>query len=156
LAITAASEHFTALLAQWMLSCPTLLDGSEARLKALWLWHSAEEAEHKCTAMNVYRQLKGSEVWRKCWMRRMTVFCLGGLLRQTLLNLWRDGTFWHPATWGSAWRHLLGRQDVVRMSFRNRLAYFRADFHPSQQHSNLARDWPAHNTHSYKAVGSRT
>jgi predicted metal-dependent hydrolase len=45
LAITAANEHFTALFAEWMLSHPECLDGTEPRLKTLWLWHSAEEAE---------------------------------------------------------------------------------------------------------------
>ena len=60
LAITAANEHFTALFAEWLLSHPTLLDGCEPRLKALWQWHSAEEAEHKCTAFDLYQRLGGS------------------------------------------------------------------------------------------------
>ena len=46
-AITAATEHFTAMFAEWLLAHPETLDGAEPRLKTLWLWHSAEELEHR-------------------------------------------------------------------------------------------------------------
>ena len=42
LAITAANEFFTALLADWMLHIADLLGDRDARLKTLWLWHSAD------------------------------------------------------------------------------------------------------------------
>jgi len=45
-AITAANEHFTALMADWMLKNPDLLGDQDERLRTLWLWHSAEESEH--------------------------------------------------------------------------------------------------------------
>mgnify|MGYP006355989923 CR=1 FL=1 len=67
LAITAANEHFTALFAEWMLGHTEWLEGTEARLQTLWLWHSAEESEHKSTAFDLYKALGGSERWRiKC------------------------------------------------------------------------------------------
>jgi uncharacterized protein len=44
LASTAATEHFTAVFADWLLRHPEVLDGAEPRLKTLWLWHSAEES----------------------------------------------------------------------------------------------------------------
>ena len=92
LAVTAANEHFTALFAEWMLSHPEVFNHTEPRLKNLWLWHSAEEAEHKCTAFDLYQALGGSHTWRVKWMRRVTVFFLTDALRQTALNLHRDGT----------------------------------------------------------------
>lgn len=154
LAITAANEHFTALFAEWLLSHPEVLDGCEPRLKALWLWHSAEESEHKCTAFDLYQALGGSEAWRRTWMRRVTLIFLTDTLRQTVDNLHRDGTLWQWRTWSSAARHMLGAQGLLRRSFSPWRAYFRTGFHPSQQHSSLSADWLAQNTALFTRVGS--
>src|SRR3954466_4980170 len=43
-AITAANEHFTAIMANWMLHNDDMLGEQDERLKTLWLWHSAEES----------------------------------------------------------------------------------------------------------------
>lgn len=154
LAITAANEHFTALFAEWMLAHPQLLDGCEPRLKALWLWHSAEEAEHKNTAFDLYQALGGSHDWRVKWMRRVTIIFLTDTLRQTAHNLHRDGTLWRWSTWRSGWRHLLGPDGLLRASTRPWLAYFNRDFHPSQQHSELSQRWLSENSALYTHVGA--
>lgn len=153
LAITAANEHFTALFAEWLLSHPQLLDGSEARLKTLWLWHSAEEAEHKCTAFDLYQALGGSHAWRTTWMRRITLVFLTDTLRQTVNNLQRDGTLWRWSTWRSAARHMLGRDGLLRQTFKPWRAYFRRDFHPDQQSSELSAHWLRDNAAQYTRVG---
>lgn len=154
LAITAANEHFTALFAEWLLSHTEVLKGCEPRLAALWLWHSAEESEHKCTAFDLYQALGGSHAWRKTWMRRVTLIFLSDTLRQTVNNLRRDGTLWQLRTWSSAARHMLGTQGLLRLSFRPWRAYFRPDFHPSQQQSPLSADWLAKNTTLFTRVGA--
>lgn len=154
LAITAANEHFTALFAEWMLSHPHLLDGCEPRLKTLWLWHSAEEAEHKCTAFDLYRALGGNERWRLRWMRRVTLIFLTDTLRQTVNNLRHDGSLWHLSTWRSGWRLLMGRHGLLRESYSSWRDYFHADFHPSQHHSERSSDWLRENRHLFQPVGS--
>jgi predicted metal-dependent hydrolase len=63
LAATAAVEHFTALFADWMLRHPEALEGAEERLQTLWLWHSAEESEHRSTAFNIYQASGGGPGW---------------------------------------------------------------------------------------------
>ena len=152
LAITAANEHFTALFAEWMLAHPERLGCCEPRLKTLWLWHSAEEAEHKCTAFDLYQALGGSQAWRVTWMRRVTGIFLSDVLRQTLDNLRRDGTLWRWSTWISAARHMLGRDGLLRRSWAPWRAYFQPQFHPSQQSSALSEDWLRHNSTLYQAV----
>ena len=92
LAITAANEHFTAILAEWLLSHPEVFGQTEERLKTMWLWHSAEEAEHKNTAFDLYQTLDGSYKWRATWFRRVTLIFLGDTLRQTVNNLHHAGT----------------------------------------------------------------
>lgn len=153
LAITAATEHFTAIFAQWLLEQPQLLGRTEARLKTMWLWHCAEEAEHKSTAFDLYRATGGSEQWRITWFRRITGIFLGDLARQTLLNLRRDKTLWKPATWASAARQLLHRQGLVRQLYRPWRAYFAADFHPSQQSPEASQRWLRDNHSHYRTLG---
>lgn len=152
LAITAANEHFTALFAQWLLGHSNWLDDTEPRLKALWLWHSAEEAEHKCTAFDLYRALGGNEAWRLKWMRHVTFFFLSDTLRQTVNNLRRDGTLWQWRTWKSAARFLFGPDGMIRAAYAPWRAWFGNDFHPRQQHSGLSTRWLRENSALYRVV----
>lgn len=152
LAITAAYEHFTALLAEWLLARPETLDGTEPRLRALWFWHSAEEAEHKSSAFDLYLAIGGDQRWRRRWMRRVTLLFATDLLRQTLSNLRHDGTLWQRATWRSAAHFLLSRDGLLRANARGWRAYFQADFHPTQQHSDRSAAWLRDNAAWFTAV----
>jgi predicted metal-dependent hydrolase len=141
LAMTAANEHFTALLAEWLLGHPALLEGTEPRLQTLWLWHASEEAEHKATAFDIYHALRGNRHWRMVWFRRATVMLVSDLTRQTLRNLHDDGSLWQKRTWVSAFHVLLGRGGLLRTNWRPWLQYLRRDFHPDQLTSHLASQW---------------
>ena len=154
LAITAANEHFTAILADWMLANPDLLGQGDQRLRTLWLWHSAEESEHKSTAFDLYVALGGDHEWRLKWFRRATMFFLTDLLRQTVDNLWRDGTLWKWSTWKSGASYLFGRRGVIRQSYGPWREYKRADFHPRQLETDLSERWLADNRDHYKPVGA--
>jgi predicted metal-dependent hydrolase len=89
-AATAATEHMTAIFADWMLQHPEALAGSEDRLKTLWLWHSAEESEHRSTAFDIYLALGGSQDWRVRVFRYVTFIFLKDVALQTISNLWQD------------------------------------------------------------------
>lgn len=152
LAITAANEHFTALLARHLLAYPRWLDGAEPRLRTLWLWHAAEEQEHRCTAFDLYRALGGDERWRRHWMRVVTVYLLLDAWRQTLANLRADGALASWRTWRSAARFFLGRDGLLRHTFGAWRAWFRADFHPSGEDDGLAQRWLRDNAEAYREV----
>ena len=154
LAVTAAFEHFTAVLADWLLRNPDLLGSEDPRLATLWLWHSAEESEHKATAFDLYQALGGNHEWRIKWFRRITTVFLGDLLRQTVDNLRRDGTFWKWSTWRSAAGFLFGRRGLVRNTYRPWREYLRKDFHPSQQDASASVRWLAEHRHQYTPVGA--
>jgi len=151
-AITAANEHFTAILADFLLQHPDLLGDQDPRLVTLWLWHSAEESEHKCTAFDIYQALSGEHAWRIRWMKRITTIFLLDTLRQTVLNLHRDGTLWQWSTWRSAAGFLFGRRGLVRLTYGPWREYFRRDFHPSQQDCAASRRWLAENASQYVPV----
>ena len=155
LAITAANEHFTAIFAEWLLAHPEWFDGTEARLTTMWMWHSAEESEHKCTAFDLYRALGGNEEWRLTWMRRIAFMFFLDLMRQTCLNLKADGTFWRLATWRNAARFLFGKTGLLRVGYRPWRAYLRSDFHPGQEDSRLSQKWLRENAREFAVVGAR-
>src|SRR4051812_3295859 len=154
LGLTAANEHFTAIFADWMLQNPDLLGDQDERLKTLWLWHSAEESEHKSTAFDLYVALGGSHEWRVTWMRRLTTIFLADTLRQTVNNLHHDGTLWKWSTWKSAASYLFGKRGLVRQTYKPWREYFRKDFHPSQQDSTRSVQWLAQNSDRYTPVGT--
>jgi predicted metal-dependent hydrolase len=154
LAITAANEHFTAIFAEWMLQNERMLDGSEERLRMLWLWHSAEESEHKSTAFDLYQALGGNHEWRIRWFRRITFIFFSDLLSQTVDNLRRDGTLWKCQTWKSGASFLFGKRGLIRNTYRPWREYVRRDFHPSQQESDLSQRWLEANADAYSLVGS--
>jgi predicted metal-dependent hydrolase len=154
LAITAATEHFTAIFAEWILQHPHALAGSETRLQTMWLWHCAEEVEHKSTAFDLYHALGGDHAWRVTWFRRITTVFLTDILKQTVNNLRRDGTLWKWRTFRSAAGFLLGKQGLIRRTYQPWRAYLRQDFHPSQQDGDLSRQWLADNAEQYVRVGA--
>lgn len=153
LAITAGYEHFTAILADFMLQNADLMAGADPRLVTMWMWHAAEESEHKATAFDLYQALGGDPAWRRKWMRRVTLFFLTDALRQTASNLRRDGTLWHWSTWRNAASFLFGRRGIVRQTWRPWRAYFRRDFHPNQQDASAARRWLREHGDQYVPVG---
>jgi predicted metal-dependent hydrolase len=154
LAVTAATEHFTAMFAEWLLARPEVLEGAEPRLRTMWLWHSAEELEHKAVAFDLYKAAGGSDPWRTRWFRRVTLMFLGDLMRQTTANLRHEGQLWKWATWKSAARILLGRGGLFQGNWSAWRGYFRADFHPAQQDSSLSVRWLEDNRVQYTPVGS--
>ena len=151
-AATAAYEHFTAILADWLLRHPQALGDQDPRLVTLWLWHASEESEHRSTAFDLYQALGGSHAWRLKWFRRITFFFILDALLQTLDNLRRDRSLWRWSTWTSAARFLFGKDGLVQDMLPAWRAYKRVDFHPSQQDARAASDWLAQHTDRYRHV----
>ena len=69
LAVTAALEHYTATLAETLLTQPEARAqvGHDA-VRHLLMWHALEESEHKAVAFDVYRAVGGTERMRKVAM----------------------------------------------------------------------------------------
>jgi hypothetical protein len=152
-AATAATEHFTAVFADWMLRHPEALEGAEPRLKTLWLWHSAEESEHCSTAFDIYKALGGSEVWRLRIFRIITVLFLSDIARQTVRNLWHDGSLFQWSTWRSAGKLLFAKDGMLRGNYALWKDYTSPNFHPRQQDTSLSVQWLNDNRAQYTVVG---
>ena len=155
LAATAATEHFTAVFADWVLRHPECLEGAEPRLQTLWLWHSAEESEHRCTAFDIYRAAGGNQAWRVRVFRAVTVIFLTDLLRQTVRNLWHDGCLFQWSTWRSAYRLLFSPDGLLRGNVGLWRDYLREDFHPSQHEAARSQQWLRDNGAQFTVVGQQ-
>ena len=152
-AATAATEHFTAIFADWMLHHPEALAGAEPRLQTLWLWHACEESEHRSTAFDLYTAISGDHAWRIRVFRYITVIFLSDVLRQTLRNLWHDGSLFRWRTWRSGATLLFARDGMFRGNVGQWRAYFAPDFHPSQHDAALAKQWLRDNAAQFAVVG---
>lgn len=152
-AATAATEHLTAIFADWMLRNPHVLEGAEPRLKTLWLWHSAEESEHRSTAYDMYEALQGSYKWRIRLFRYITFTFLSDVTRQTIRNLWHDKALFRWSTWRSGWAMLLSKNGMFRGNFTQWRHYLDTDFHPRQQDGSLSEQWLLNNRDQFSPVG---
>lgn len=153
LAATAATEHFTALFADWILRHPEVLEGAEPRLQTLWQWHSAEESEHRSTAFNIYLAAGGNQVWRTRVFKVVTVNFLTDVMRQTVRNLWHDGSLFKMDTWRSATKMLFARDGLIRGNVGFWKDYLAPDFHPDQHDDTRSRQWLAVNAAQFTEIG---
>jgi len=153
LAATAATEHFTAIFADWMLRHPEALEGAEPRLQTMWLWHSAEESEHSSTAFDIYQAVSGNHAWRVRIFRYITIVFLSDVLRQTVRNLWHDSSLFSWSTWRSGAKLLFFKDGLVRSNYGLWRNYFSPMFHPSQHDAALSRQWLRDNAAQFSLVG---
>jgi predicted metal-dependent hydrolase len=155
LAITCALEHYTAMLADYLLRHPQWLDGADDQMRTLWSWHAAEETEHKAVAFEVYRAAGGGYWKRVLWYLHVSLAFWFDTSRQTIHNLRRDRAVWRLSTWGSAARAWFGREGLAWHLLRPGLDYLSPRFHP-WQHDNreLMRLWLERNDDALRAIGS--
>lgn len=133
LAVTIALEHFTAILADALLSDDRILEGAPPRMAALWRWHAIEETEHKAVAYDVYQAMEGGVMgyFVRCWF----------MLSISVHFLFRNFMF-HGKMNRSAKIHkdkearkkflafLFTTPGVLKQVFPAWLAYFKPGFHP--------------------------
>jgi predicted metal-dependent hydrolase len=153
LAVTAATEHFTAIFADWLLRHPEALEGAEPRLRTLWLWHSAEESEHRNTAFDIHQAAGGSHAWRLRTFRFVTVVFLSDVMRQTVRNLWHDGSLFSWRTCRSGAGLLFARDGLIRGKLGLWRDYLSPEFHPSQHDASSSRQWLQDNAMQFSVVG---
>jgi predicted metal-dependent hydrolase len=159
LAITAAYEHFTAVLGEITLKSigtqSDWLKNADPTPQTLWRWHAAEECEHKAVAFDLYKHLGGGLGWRRFWMIYISVHFTTDLIRQTVNNLWHDHALNNPSTWWSALKFCFGRDGMIRRCAPLFAAYLTRDFHPNQLgNPALAEDWLAQHNHQWHRVGN--
>jgi predicted metal-dependent hydrolase len=143
LAATAALEHFTATLAELVLTSEETreLFGDPA-VRDLFVWHALEESEHKAVAFDVYRSVGGSERTRVVTMKILRFGFVVGLAVQIALALLVDRATYRPGrlreSWGRVRRSPLASRDL----WAALRAYDRPGFHPDDRDTGaLVEAW---------------
>ncbi len=134
LAVTAALEHFTATLAEVLLSDEDAraLFGQDA-LRDLFLWHALEESEHKAVAFDVYRAVGGGERMRRVVMDLVTAGFLVGVAVLVADSLAHDRAAYRRGALRASWRRLRRSPMVSAEVWRRLRAYDRVGFHPDER-----------------------
>ncbi|MCB9749102.1 MAG: metal-dependent hydrolase [Myxococcales bacterium] len=138
LSVTVALEHYTAIMAEGALA-HGVLEHADPRVRALLLWHAAEEIEHKAVAFDVLQKVNPSYALR---MAGLTIATLGlaGFWVAAAITLLRQEP---ELRWRDALRQLRRqeRDSIARRVFlRGIREYVRRDFHPWQNDNyELAR-----------------
>ena len=135
LAATTALEHFTAMLAHELIADPRHLAGGEEQAKALWLWHAAEEIEHKGVAYDTW--LHATADWSR--FRRWRIKSLVMLITtwrfftgrtRGMLELLRQDGLTGPKVWARLFWYAFGNPGMARKIAGVWAAYFLPGFHP--------------------------
>jgi len=134
LAATAALEHFTATLAELVLSSQETRDmfGND-EVRNLFLWHALEESEHKAVAFDVYRAVGGSERLRIWTMKLLRYGFILGMTIQVILSMLSDRKTYNPRTLRRSWRKLRRSPIMDRGLWLQLKDYERRDFHPDDR-----------------------
>lgn len=143
LAATAALEHFTATLAEWVLRNEDVRDlfGDDA-VRDIFLWHALEESEHKAVAFDVYKAVGGSERLR-VWTMKFTRFAFViGMSLQVLASVLRDRDTYRRGRLRTSWREFRRSPLIDKALWVQLKDYDRRDFHPDDSDTDdLVTEW---------------
>lgn len=136
-ASTAAVEHITTVMACWLLLNQHILHNAPDEVKKLWLWHATEEIGHRKIAIDLYRDLNGSEIYRIKWMKTMYILTAMDTIRQTINNIWHMGGFFKLSTWINGYKFLFSKNGVMHWSYPYFKAYGQENYHISQDQAMI-------------------
>lgn len=131
LAVTAALEHYTAMLAQRVLSSEEVqaIPG-DPEIWHLLKWHALEELEHKSVAFDVYRAIGGSERMRIAVMAVLIALTIPLVTIELAISLAYDPVARrHPLRVAREMRELY-RGPLPKGTLRDAAKYLRRGFHP--------------------------
>ncbi|GAA2638067.1 metal-dependent hydrolase [Actinomadura fulvescens] len=145
LGFTAGLEHYTATIAEHLLTDPraqALLGDTEVR--SILLWHALEESEHKAVAFDVYRAVGGTERMRIWTMRVISTLLIAHVVAATALSMLTDRATYNPIRLVHSLARLRHSPFLTREVIRALRAYNRRRFHPDDIDSTqLLEHWRA-------------
>jgi predicted metal-dependent hydrolase len=133
-AMTAAVEHWTAVIAEHALADDTFLSGEvPAETRAFLGWHLVEELEHKAIAADVLAEDGISEPERMAAMVLTVGVLIGPVVGALALSLARDRATLDPRKVVRSVARLRGTFFARRAFRRDLVGYLRPGFHPDQR-----------------------
>jgi len=143
LAATAALEHFTATLAELVLTNEEIrtLMGADA-VRDLFVWHALEEYEHKAVAFDVYKAVGGGERLRVWTMNFFRYGFVVGMGLAVLVSLLGDRATYRRGNLRCSWQRVKRSPIADPAVWAQLKDYNRPDFHPDDSDTNeLVETW---------------
>ena len=143
LAVTAALEHFTATLAELVMSSEETREqfGPNA-VQEVFTWHALEESEHKAVAFDVYKAVGGSERLRVWTMRFLRYGFVAAVSVQVAVSLAMDKRTYKPGVLRKSLKKFRKSPVVSRKVWEQLKDYDRPDFHPDDSDTDaLVEEW---------------
>ena len=143
LAITAAAEHFTSVLAEQLLQDDTFTDQDlPDDVKALFQWHALEESEHKSVAYDVYRDQVDNEFIRLATMHALTSLLGAVVLASLVGTVLTDRRARNPIRFIRSLVNLRNSPFARKKIALRLLEYNRPYFHPDDRDTeHLVEEW---------------
>jgi predicted metal-dependent hydrolase len=143
LAFTAAAEHFTATLAELVLSSEQArAEFGDETVRELFVWHALEENEHKAVAFDVYRAVGGTErmrIWTMKALRLMFSSSVGTFVVGSLLT---DKATYKPGNLRRSLKKLKASPLTDKAVWQALCEYDRKGFHPNDRDTTaLIAEW---------------
>lgn len=136
LAVTAALEHTSAIFAERLFEiCDDVT--IDKPMKDLWLWHTAEELEHKSVAFDVYMAVtkghKKTEQLRTSILYISAFILLLDIIVGITHMLYKNKKLFSVTVWWEGIRFLIGKRGILRTLNAGLKDYQREGFHPWQR-----------------------
>jgi predicted metal-dependent hydrolase len=159
LAIVCGYEHYTAILGNFILNNPQVLEAAEPDMALIWGWHAAEETEHKAVCFDLYHAAGGG------WLRRVLTFLLVTVDFNLMFSrlyfslLYRDSCL-APSHIGRTLRQSLssffGASGIAWHLMGQGIRYLSPWFHPwNQDNRDQLQSWLATNQERLRKIGDR-
>ncbi|WP_180063460.1 metal-dependent hydrolase [Acinetobacter sp. YH16042] len=138
LSLMAAIEHFTAVLAEYMMNHEEIFFNSiDEKQRAIWMWHMLEESEHKDIAYDVYQELSGNYALRIAGFFPALITILGLIsIGASIVPFYRKPSnlislsYWKDVP--RSFQLIFGLKDgVYGSSLGHIFDYLRPSFHPN-------------------------
>ena len=143
LALTAALEHFTATMAELVMTDEDIRHalGHDA-VRSLFTWHALEESEHKAVAFDVYRAVGGSERMRVWTMKLARFGFVLGTIAELVVSLALDPATYRRGRLVESLRRVRGSSIVSKKLWDRLREYDRPGFHPNDRDTSaLIEQW---------------
>lgn len=134
-ALTAALEHFTAMLADLFFAKKYVMEDADERVRAMLAWHAIEEMEHKAVAFDVMQKVAKVGYFQRCLAMThatmtFTLFVLIApwfMLKMDGLSVWQ-----RVKAYGRGMGWMFGPRKGVFLRMLPAIAhYYRPGFHPN-------------------------
>ncbi|MFW2172633.1 metal-dependent hydrolase [Acinetobacter guillouiae] len=148
LSLMAGIEHFTAVLAEYMMNHEEVFFRSQdEKQRAIWMWHMLEESEHKDIAFDVFQELSNNYLLRIAGFFPALITILVLISAASfLVPFYRNPKnlislrYWREIPYN--FRLIFGLKDgVYGSSFKHIFDYLRPDFHPNDHDTSEFLDY---------------